>query len=124
MSEPKKEVNKDNVTLYVQQIVTDSHCISDVQGEQIYKFITKALDAKKKVIISFNNIETVNTAFLNTAIGQLYGKYPGDILKKNLSVKDHKPIHALRLNRVIKTAKSYYQDPGQFKRDFEEFIKD
>ncbi|PIU19046.1 MAG: hypothetical protein COT16_00335 [Elusimicrobia bacterium CG08_land_8_20_14_0_20_44_26] len=83
-------------------------CISTEDGEKIFSIIKKAFDKNITVEISFLNIEMITSAFLNAAIGQLYGKYEEKFIQQHLSVKDMADEDKFLLKRVVVRAKDYF----------------
>jgi hypothetical protein len=53
----------------------------------------------------------LTAAFLNAAIGQLYGKFKEDQIRAQLKVKDMQPDDFALLKRVVDTAKQYFRNP-------------
>jgi len=104
MSEP--------ITLRVYEVVGSSLCVASLDGQKVFEQIQQALKDGKKVRLSFQNVESLTSAFLNAAVGQLYGVFSHDILKENLSVKDIEKDDLGLLKRVIDTAKQYFKDPA------------
>jgi hypothetical protein len=103
MSEP--------ITLRVYEIVGSSLCVASGDGQKVFEQIQQALKNGKKMRLSFQNVESLTSAFLNAAVGQLYGAFPHDFLKESLSVSDMENDDLALLKRVIDTAKQYFQDP-------------
>lgn len=64
--------NMENTTINIVNIIGDVFGIEAEDGQKVFEMIVKAFKEKKKVILSFQNIEMLTTAFLNTAVGQLY----------------------------------------------------
>jgi len=102
---------KDNITLRVYEIVGSSLCVASEDGQKVFDQITQALHDGKAVRLSFDNIESLTSAFLNSAVGQLYGKYPHKLLRESLSVIEMEKDDLALLKRVIYTAKQYFKDP-------------
>jgi hypothetical protein len=63
------------------------------------------------VRLSFQNVESLTSAFLNAAVGQLYGSFDQELLKERLSVEEIERDDLALLKRVIDTAKQYFKDP-------------
>ena len=63
-------------------------------------------------------------AFLNAAIGQLYGTLTEKQIRSHLRVEDIEPQDAVLLKRVVETAKSYFQDRHRFDQVFREVLED
>lgn len=103
------------ITLKIYEIVGSEFCVAADDGQKVHDQIVRALQNNLKVRISFINIERLTSAFLNVAIGQLYGEFPEELLRSNLSVTDIESDDLDLLKRVIDTAKLYFKDPERFK---------
>jgi len=104
------------ITLKIYEIVGSEFCVAADDGQKVYEQITMALRKDLKVRISFFNVKRLTSAFLNVAIGQLYGEFNGEILSTHLSVVDIEPDDFILLSRVIETAKVYFKDPVRFNK--------
>jgi hypothetical protein len=56
----------------------------------------------------------LTSAFLNAAIGQLYGEFDEKEIRALLTVANIQPDDLALLKRVVDTAKLYFSDPQQF----------
>lgn len=110
------------ITINIINIVGSSFCVEAEDGEKVFVLIDGLLSDQKKVVLSFLNIEMLTTAFLNTAIGKLYGKFTEEQIRANLSVRDLSPSGAVSLKRVVETAKLYYKDPGAMERSINDIL--
>jgi len=115
---------RETIEINIKGIVGSEFCVASDDGQKIYDIISKALDNGKKVVLSFLNVESLTSAFLNTSIAQLYGKFKEEEIKKSLSVKDMSPEDLVLLKRVVDTAKEYYKDPERFERQNREAMED
>jgi len=57
-------------------IVGSPVCVSADDGQTVHDKIAPLLRDNRKVVVSFERVETLISAFLNAAIGQLYGEFP------------------------------------------------
>lgn len=114
-------MEKINVSVY--QIVGSEICVSADDGNKVYNRIKDILSKKKKVILSFLNVTMLTSAFLNTAIGQLYGQFSKEEIKLYFSVTDLSKLDLTLLKRVVDNAKNYYDNPDNAKR-IEKTIKE
>lgn len=114
-------MNKVKISVYA--IVGDSFGVAAEDGEKVFKQIKKALFEDKSIDISFLNIKMLTSAFLNTAIGRLYGEFDEEKIKSSLSVSDINGEDKLLLKRVIDTAKAYYKNPKQFEDSINQIIE-
>lgn len=100
----------ENTTIALVDTVGGSACIEAEDGQKVFELIKKALSDGQMVTLSFLNVEMLGVAFLNSAIGQLYGDFPADLIKENLRIEDLSLTGAVSLKRVVDTAKLYYNN--------------
>lgn len=112
------------IKINVYNIIADSYGIETEEGQKVYEYISKALNAKQSVDISFYNIEMLTTAFLNSAIGQLYKKYSEDFIKQHVAVSNISDAGAVALKRVVETAKTFYNHPEILQKRIDEIIEE
>ena len=115
---------KKNITLNVFEIVGSPLCVASDDGQRVYERIANAFKEERNVTLSFLNVSSLTSAFLNAAIGQLYGSFTEDQIRAQLKVKDMQPDDLALLKRVVDTAKEYFKDPRRFDRAFEEALGD
>lgn len=111
-----------NITINILNTVGDSFCVEAKDGQKVFELTRKALLAKRHVTLSFLNIEMLTTAFLNTAIGQLYKDFSEDFIKTHLKIEDITPSGKVSIKRVVDTAKLYYKDPEAMQRSINEIL--
>lgn len=112
----------DEIKINIFSIVGQKDCTLPEDGDKVFKVIQKALGENKKALISFKNIEKLTTAFLNNAIGKLYGEFEESKLKDSLSVEDISESGKVRLKRVVTNAKNYFKHPGKMKESIREIL--
>lgn len=103
-------------------IVGQKDCTLPEDGEKVYLFIHRILQQNKKASISFANIDKLTTAFLNNAIGKLYGDFDEEKIKASLSVQDLSESGAGRLKRVVNNAKNYFRNPDKLRESIKEIL--
>ena len=113
-----------NTTINIVNTVGDVYCVEAEDGQKVFDLITKAFSEDHKVVLSFQNVEMLTTAFLNTAIGQLYKDYSEEFIRENLSVIDISESGKVSLKRVVITAKLFYKDPEAMQRSIHEIMED
>lgn len=101
----------DLITLRIYEVVGSSLCVASRDGQKVFEQIKQALKDGKEIRLSFLNVESLTSAFLNAAVGQLYGFFDHDLLKESLSVTEIEKDDWALLKRVIDTAKQYFKDP-------------
>jgi len=109
-------MNQSAISIQVANVIGNVYAVEADEGQKVYELIKKAFDENRKVALSFLNIEMMTTAFLNTAIGQLYKDFSEEKIRVFLSVENISDSGIAILKRVVDTAKLYYKDPDNFKR--------
>ena len=100
------------IRIPVFNLVGSGFCVEDKDGDVVFNTISKALQQEQSVEISFQNVEMLTSAFLNTAIGQLYRDFSEEKIRALVKVIDIADADIALLRRVIETAKLYYKDPS------------
>ena len=113
----------DTVNLNIYGIVGSQFCVETEDGDKVYDLINKSFQEKKKVVLSFLNVELLTTAFLNTAVGKLYKTYTEEEIKAMLSVSDLNNAGAVSLKRVVETAKQFYKNPDAMKKSIDDILE-
>lgn len=103
-------------------VVGSSLCVETDDGQKVFELIIKAFKEKKKVILSFLNVKLLTTAFLNTAVGQLYKDYSEEFIREHLSVEEMSQSGLVSLKRVVETAKLYYKDPDSMEQSIKDIL--
>ncbi len=102
--------------LSVFEIVGSSLCVASDDGQKVHDRIAAALRQGMRVTVSFQNVTSLTSAFLNAAIGQLYGAFTEGEIRAKIKVQDMEPEDRALLKRVVETAKAYFKDPERFKQ--------
>lgn len=105
---------KNDVKISVYEVVGSHLCVASDDGQKVYERLATALVEARRVALSFLNVTTMTSAFLNAAIGQLYGTFNEEQIRSLLMVEDMEPEDAALLKRVVETAKLYFKDPQRF----------
>lgn len=98
----------------IAEVVGDGICVSVEDGQKIYELIKDAIEKDHRVVLSFANVTDLTSAFLNAAIGQLYGKFEEDVVQSKLSIENIHQEEIDILKRVVDRAKSYFKNPTPF----------
>jgi len=102
------------IIVRVFDVVGGSLCVASDDGTLVHDKVAPLLREGNKVAISFAQVDTVISAFLNAAIGQLYGEFKEEQIRERLSVRDMAPEDLVLLKRVVENAKAYFKDPKRF----------
>lgn len=112
------------VEIRVFEVVGSPLCVASDDGQKVYDQIVGALKNGRKVELSFIHVESLTSAFLNAAVGQLYGHFPEKKIKASLKVSNMAPEDLALLKRVVETAKAYFKDPERIKKAMAEVMED
>ena len=100
----------DKFPFQVYGIVGSSLCVATEDGQKVFDQIAPILRHGHSVELSFLNVEIMTTAFLNVAIGQLYGQFDEKTIESLLIVQDLLPEDESLLAWVKESAKRYFED--------------
>lgn len=112
----------ESTTINIFNTVGSSFCVESEDGQKVFELISKAFNEHRTVVLSFLNVEMLTTAFLNSAIGQLYGVFPDEKIKNSLVVENLSQSGIVSLKRVVETAKLFYKDPDAMQRSINEIL--
>ena len=112
----------DSIAIKVLEVVGSKLCVASSDGQKVHDQIAAALNAGKQVQLSFSNVESLTSAFLNAAIGQLYAEFSEQKIRATLSVSDMTPDDVELLKRVVEAAKQYFKNPNRVKKIVEETL--
>ena len=104
------------VNIEIANIIGDVYAIENTEGQKVFFMIKKAFDEKKKILLSFLNIKILTTAFLNTAIGELYNYFSEEFIRENLKIEYLNDAGVIKLKKVVEIAKLRYNDPDFYKK--------
>jgi hypothetical protein len=105
-----------NVIISPFEVVGSPLCVASDDGQKVFDRIKAALDQGHSVTVSFKNVTSLTSAFLNAAIGQLYGRFSEKEIKTKMKVANLAQDDLALLKRVVDTAKAYFKDPDRFKQ--------
>lgn len=114
----------DPIIVRVFDIVGGPLGVSAEDGQRVHDKIAPLLREGQKVALSFEQVQTIISAFLNAAIGQLYGEFPEDRIREQLSVSNLDADDVEVLKRVVENAKAYFKAPKKFDQAWKEEVGD
>ena len=104
------------IPISVYEVVGTPFCVATGDGEKVYSRLASALGQNQRVLLSFRNVSILTSAFLNAAVGQLYGKFDEERIRSSLEVEEMAPDDVELLDLVRDTAKKYFEDPDRAER--------
>ncbi|MCX7020564.1 MAG: STAS-like domain-containing protein [Candidatus Sumerlaeota bacterium] len=114
-----------NLVLSLYKIVGGPLCVASGDGQKVYSRLDAAIREGQNVTLSFRNVTALTSAFLNSAIGQLYGgSFTEEQIRSMLKVQDIQQDDLALLKRVVETAKQYFKDPQKFDQAVRETLGD
>ena len=114
-------MSQKKVTISVYELTGSPLCVASDDGQKVYDQIAEAIP-HRSVILSFKNVTGLTSAFLNAAIGQLYGPFDHKTIRERLTIVDMEPDDLALLKRVVETAKQYFKDPKRFDNAVDEAL--
>ena len=114
----------EDIRISIFEVVGDSLCVASSDGQKIYDRLDAALKANQGVALSFRNVTVLTSAFLNAAIGQLYGTFSEEQIRDLLMVEDMEQDDLALLKRVVDNAKLYFKNPEKFNQSVQETLED
>ena len=112
------------VIVRVFDVVGSPLCVSAEDGQRVFDKIAPLLRDGNKVLLSFAQVETLISAFLNAAIGQLYGEFSEERIRELFNVQDMSSEDIGTLKLVIDNAKVYFSNPKAYKDAWQEEMGD
>ncbi|MCY4613239.1 MAG: STAS-like domain-containing protein [Nitrospira sp.] len=113
-----------SVRISVFEVVGSPLCVASNDGQRVYERLAAAIQEGRSAVLSFHNVDTLTSAFLNAAIGQLYGKFSENDIRSLVQVEDMAPDDLVLVKRVVDTAKQYFKDPPRFDEVIRETMED
>lgn len=109
------------IKIPIAAIVGGGVCVSASDGQRVYKEVQKAVADGDRVVLSFSGITRMTTAFLNAAVGQLYGEFSEEVIRQRLAPPvDFEGWHLSRLKLVVDRAKAFFKDVERVNKAFED----
>lgn len=105
-----------NITISIYEVVGSPLCVASSDGQKVYDRLAIVLQENRSVALSFHNVTTLTSAFLNAAVGQLYGEFSEEKIRSLLRVEEMEPDDLFLLKRVVDTAKQYFKAPQKFEQ--------
>ena len=110
----------EDIRISLFNVVGSPFCVASGDGPKICDLLTPALKTDGSIALSFRNVTALTAAFLNAAIGQLFGIFREEQIRSRLKVVDVQPGDLALLKRVVDTAKLYFKDPERFNQVMQE----
>ena len=114
----------ESIKISVFGIVGSPLCVASSDGQEVYERLNAAFEANRKVTLSFHNVTALTPAFLNAAIGQLYGTFSEDKIQSSLEMENMEKDDENLLEHAVENAKQYFKEPERFNQAIQETLND
>ncbi|WP_295814584.1 STAS-like domain-containing protein [uncultured Deinococcus sp.] len=105
-------------------VAKTSVCTSSEDGERVYEEISKQIKLGNTADLSFHGVKYIISAFLNSAIGQLYRDYPEEVIRRQLTLSHVTDEQVVLLREVVVNAKKYYLNIESFERAHRQAVEE
>jgi len=118
------DVQNMQMQILIKDVINTNFAVTTEDGNTIFELLDINLSKNNLIFLDFEGINLMTTAFLNSAIGQLYSndKYSSIFLNSNLKLvnvqEQDKPLFAL----VVKRAKEYFANKQGFEKNSNDSI--
>ncbi len=102
------------VKISISDIIGNKDAVSTEDGQKVFELISPLLREGTRVELSFDQIDWIISAFLNVAIGQLYGEFSDEDVSERLDVTGLDQMDRELLEKVVDNAKAYFANPDRF----------
>ena len=100
----------DVIKLKVKEIINTKTALDNINGDRVFDKIAEVTkDNSNTVVLDFDGIELVNTAFLNNAIGRLFNKEDYNIEKNRVLISNMDDTKKELLKETISNAVKKYE---------------
>lgn len=114
----------DTLKIKITDYISLNKGITPDEAEPIYNMEMDAFSDGQRVILDFDGVEMLTTAFLNVVIGNLYKDYNSEELKTMLRFEHLDEATAIRIKKVTTNAKSFYSNEKDYSKTIEEVINE
>ncbi len=86
--------------------------MAQADGRKLGSELREALERGEDITLDFTGVRAVLSAFLNPAVGELYGTFPAEEVDRRVSAVTQSDVQQDSLERVRENARRYYHDPA------------
>lgn len=105
----KEYGNVKTVRVNLASVVEGGICVAASDGQRVYEQISQIVRNGDRAVLSFDGVTRMTTAFLNAAVGQLYGEFSLQQIKNQLGEPEGAEAwHINRLRLVTQRARQYF----------------
>lgn len=108
------------VEIDVAALVGSRICVAMTDGDCVYEAIHAALARGQSVVLSFQGVENLSTAFMWAAIGRFLETCSKASFMERVRVKDQDYHKRAFFDRVLRNAETFYKNPDFIRRMLKE----
>lgn len=87
--------------------------VSSRDGALLHEVLRQHLAEGRSVVLDFDGVRNITTAFLNASVGRLYGEFDPGVLRSCLRATNLRPGQGPLLAQVITRAQAFFSnDPS------------
>lgn len=88
--------------------ICGKYCFLPEEGEALRDEVLKRIAAEEEVFVDFSGIQILTTAFLNMAVGTLYGSLSPEVLEAQFRIQGDCSVDLELIHMVACNAKTFY----------------
>jgi hypothetical protein len=92
--------------------------VSTEKAQLVFDQLNERLSKEESVALSFAGVTNLVTAFLNTAVGQLFSKFTSDYIQNHLEPVDATPDQLETFKEVIDLSPLFFKEPEMFQEAY------
>lgn len=100
------------VRLIISEIIGNTNFVDEQDAHKVYERLYECFKNGDSIILSFEGVQNIFTAFTNVAVGQLYNEFRDTTIRRQLRFEGlpEDPLYRETLNLSIRRAKQFYKD--------------
>ena len=109
-------------TVKVSDIIRETICVACEDGQKVFEVLRQAILENRQICVSFEGISWIIPAFLNAAIGQLYGEFSENKIDAIIAYTHLEEDDRALLLIVIDKAQRYYRNQEGYNNAMQEVL--
>lgn len=96
--------------IMIRDFTNNEYAHNPEEGEKIAQYIKENFKQDSNLVLDFEGIKSINTAFANKVINGLYKNYNKEVLNKFFKLKNYNELIQETIKRVIENYKEVKND--------------
>lgn len=102
------------INIKIKDFISMEKAVSSDDGDILFKRIAEEIQSGSVVELDFSGISMMTTAFLNSAIGQLYSLFTSDQLNQHIRLVNVADEDKVLFRKVVNRAKEFFANRKGF----------